>query len=94
MHRYSCSTDLLTPGAGGDISSQQTGIQSLSGTSRKLSYQESQEIAQTGYSLLSVLFIALLAFAIGYYSKGQIPVLEDLQRYVLSVAQPVLKLIR
>jgi hypothetical protein len=41
-----------------------------------------------------VLFIALLAFAIGYYSRGQVPVLEDLQRYVLSAAQPVLKLIR
>lgn len=87
-------TDLLTPGAGGDVSSQQTGVQSLSGTSRKLSFQEKQEIVQTGYSLLSVLFIALLAFAIGYYSRGQVPVLEDFQRYVLSAARPVLKLIR
>lgn len=79
---------------GGDTKSDEEGAFQSKATGAAISSQHPHPMASNhGFSLVNIIVVALLAFLLGYFSKGQIPALDMMKKNAMNMAMrhPVLK---
>jgi K+-sensing histidine kinase KdpD len=78
---------------GADTKSDEEVVQTRTPVMAVASHTQPMQVSSQGFTLLNIILVALLAFLLGYFTKGHIPALDMMKQNITDIVMkhPVLR---